>query len=245
MQSPIAQAMKDICEEKGIPYESVLETVEAALAAAYRKDFGEKNQNVKVTFDPETGGITAFDEKEVVTDVFVEEALKEIEERAKQREIDIQLRVEGKLPTETVVPPQLVAPVEPQLGPDGLPIPEVPKYNPKLHLGLTEAKTHVKKSKVGETITIPLPVPGTFGRMAAQTAKQVVMQRLREAERDTIYNQWKDREGELILASVQRRDERNVVLMDIGPRATGMLREEEQIPTDRYIPAARFKCLLY
>ncbi|MBI4434637.1 hypothetical protein HY635_02365, partial [Candidatus Uhrbacteria bacterium] len=113
--SPIAQAMKDICEEKGIAYESVLETVEAALAAAYRKDFGERNQNVKVTFDPETGGIQAFDEKEVVTDEFVAEALKEIEERQKQREIDAQLRAEGKLPPETF---PLIVPTEPALNPD-------------------------------------------------------------------------------------------------------------------------------
>ena len=98
--------------------------------------------------------------------------------------------------------------------------------------------------EVGEVIRIPLAIPGAFGRMAAQTAKQVVMQRLREAERDTIYNQWKGREGDLILGTVQRREGR-VVLVDIGPRATAVLREEEQIPTDRYLPGTRLKCLLY
>lgn len=241
MSSPIAQAMKDICEEKGIAYESVLETVEAALAAAYRKDFGERNQNIKVTFDPETGGIQAFDEKEVMTDEFVAEALKEIEERQKQREIDAQLRAEGKLPPETF---PLIVPTEPQLGPDGQPIPEVPKYNPKLHLALTEAKAHKSDAQVGEMIRIPLEVPGAFGRMAAQTAKQVVMQRLREAERDTVFNQWKGHEGELITATVQRREGRTV-LVDLGPRATGAIREEEQIPTDRYAPGQRVKCLLF
>jgi N utilization substance protein A len=233
--------MKDICEEKGIAYESVLETVEAALAAAYRKDFGERNQNIKVTFDPETGDIKAFDEKEVVTDEFVAEALKEIEERQKQREIDAQLRAEGKLPPETF---PIIVPTEPQLGPDGQPIPEAPKYNPKLHLALTEARTHKPDAEVGEIIRISLPVPGAFGRMAAQTAKQVVMQRLREAERDTVFNQWKGHEGELITATVQRREGRTV-LVDLGPRATGVIREEEQIPTDRYAPGQRVKCLLF
>lgn len=241
MSSPIAQAMKDICEEKGIAYESVLETVEAALAAAYRKDFGERNQNVKVTFDPETGDIQAFDEKDTVTDEFVAEALKEIEERQKQREIDAQLRAEGKLPPETF---PLIMPVEPVLGPDGQPIPEEPKYNPRTHLALTEARTHKADAEVGETIRIPLTVPGSFGRMAAQTAKQVIMQRLREAERDTIYNQWKGHEGELVLGTVQRREGR-IVFVDIGPRATAILREEEQLPTDRYVPGTRLKCLLY
>ncbi|MBI4142558.1 transcription termination/antitermination protein NusA [Candidatus Uhrbacteria bacterium] len=243
MSSPIAQAMKDICEEKGIAYESVLETIEAALAAAYRKDFGEINQNVKVKFDPETAAIQAFDEKEVVTDEFVAEALKEIEERRAQRELEMQLRAEGKLPP-TPVPPPPVAPTEPQLNPDGTPVVEAPKYNPKLHLALTEAQTHEPNAKVGETITISLPVPGAFGRMAAQTAKQVVMQRLREAERDTIYNQWKGREGELILGTIHRREAR-VVLVDLGARANGILREEEQIPTDRYVPGARYKFILY
>jgi len=239
--SPIAQAMKDICEEKGIAYESVLETVEAALAAAYRKDYGERNQNVKVTFDPETGSIAAFDEKEVVTDEFVAEALKEIEERQKQREIDAQLRAEGKLPPETF---PLIMPTEPQFNPDGTPVEVEKKYNPKMHLALAEARTHEADAAVGATIRIPLPVPGAFGRMAAQTAKQVIMQRLREAERDTIFNQWKGHEGELVLGTVQRREGR-VVFVDIGPRATALLREEEQIPTDRYTPGTRLKCLLY
>lgn len=239
--SPIAQAMKDICEEKGIAYESVLETVEAALAAAYRKDFGERNQNVKVTFDPETGGIAAFDEKEVVSDEFVADALKEIEERQQQREIDAQLRAEGKLPPETF---PLIMPTEQQFNPDGTPVEEVKKYNPKLHLALTEARTHKADAELDEIIRIPLEVAGSFGRMAAQTAKQVIMQRLREAERDTIYNQWKSHEGELVLGTVQRREGR-VVLVDIGPRATALLREEEQIPTDRYIAGTRLKCFLY
>ena len=71
MASPITLAMKQIAEEKNIAYESVLETVEAALANAYRKDFGNKNQNIKVEFDPEkydgmTGGIRVFDVKSVV-----------------------------------------------------------------------------------------------------------------------------------------------------------------------------------
>lgn len=233
--------MKDICEEKGIAYESVLETVEAALAAAYRKDFGERSQNVKVSFNPETGEISAFDEKEVVEDEFVAAALKEIEERQKQREIDAQLRAEGKLPPETF---PLIMPTEPALNPDGTPVEEVKKYNPKLHLARTEAQTHKADAGVGEVIRIPLPVPGAFGRMAAQTAKQVVMQRLREAERDTIYNQWKGHEGELVMGTVQRREGR-IVFVDVGPRATAQLREEEQIPADRYTPGTRLKCLLH
>ena len=72
-QASVAEAVKQICDEKGIPFESVIETIEAALAAAYRKDFGEKNQNVKVEFDIETGTSKIFDVKTVVDDVPEEE----------------------------------------------------------------------------------------------------------------------------------------------------------------------------
>jgi N utilization substance protein A len=129
------------------------------------------------------------------------------------------------------------------LNPDGTPVIEAPKYNPKLHLAFTEARVHQADANVGDHITIPLPVPGAFGRMAAQTAKQVVTQRLREAERDTIYNQWKGREGELLIGTVNRTEGR-LVFIDLGQRAIGVLREEEQIPTDRYVAGVRFRLVL-
>jgi N utilization substance protein A len=74
MASQISQAIKQICDEKNIAYDSVIGTIEAALAAAYRKDFGNKNQNIQVEFDPEkydgvTLGIRVFDVKEVVEDM--------------------------------------------------------------------------------------------------------------------------------------------------------------------------------
>src|SRR3989344_5320220 len=68
-QQSIAEAVKQICEEKGVPLEAVIATIEAALAAAYRKDFGEKNQNIKVEFDLNTGKIKVFDVKTVVEDL--------------------------------------------------------------------------------------------------------------------------------------------------------------------------------
>lgn len=87
MASPIYQAIKQICEEKNIKPESVIETIEAALAAAYRKDFGTKNQNIKVEFNPESGDFRVFDVKTVVDDELAakyEEEKKEKEERIKE-----------------------------------------------------------------------------------------------------------------------------------------------------------------
>ena len=89
-QKSIADAVKQICDEKGITVESVIETIEAALAAAYRKDFGEKNQNIKVEFDLETGKSKVFDEKIVVEDMPEEELealeAEETEEKEKAKE---------------------------------------------------------------------------------------------------------------------------------------------------------------
>lgn len=78
--SEISSAIKQICDEKNLSYQVVLETIESALAAAYRKDFGEKNQNIKVEFDPETGKSKVYDIKTVVEDmpeetIFSEESI--------------------------------------------------------------------------------------------------------------------------------------------------------------------------
>ena len=158
MASPIVQAIQQICEEKNIPYEVVLETVESALAAAYRKDFGNKNQNLKVEFDPETTKTRVFDEKLVVED----QELPTEEELA---------AMEAAQAAGAVEP-------DPELDADGNPI---KRFNPKLEIMLTEAKAIKPDAELGETLRMELEVPGEFGRRAAQTAKQVIIQKLREA----------------------------------------------------------------
>jgi N utilization substance protein A len=221
MSSPIFQAMKQICDEKNIPFEAVLATIESALAAAYNKDFGDKKtQNVKVTFDPETGNFDAFDVKTVVEDqeLPTEEELAAIEaEKANQ------------------------PPAEIQLDEFGNPIIEK-KFNPKTEMMISEAKKVKKGAEIGDEIRMQLEVPAAFGRMAAQTAKQVVMQNLREAERGATFNEFKGREHELINATVQRR-EGKLVLIDLG-KATGIMPPEEQIPTERYNSGDRVKVYL-
>lgn len=210
MASPLAQAIKQIAEEKNIAFEIVVETIEAALAAAFRKDFGKKNQNIKVEFDTETGKSRVFDVKTVVTDEFVAEALKAME-------------------AENFTPPAPPAPGEP----------EEPKYNPKLHLSLTEARAIKPDAKLDEEIRIELEVPAEYGRMAATTAKQVITQRLREAERNVIFAQFKDKEHTLIPGIIQRREGRSV-LVDLG-RGTGTMLPDDQISTEEYRPGERVK----
>jgi N utilization substance protein A len=229
MASPISQAMKQIADEKGIAYESVLETVEAALAAAFRKDFGNKNQNIKVQFDPErydgqTAGIRVFDVKTVVEDMELPETPVEVPEEKEVRG--------GRREREEVKAPEF--------GPDGKLL--EPIFNPKTMIMISDARDLKPDAALGEEIRVELSVPAAFGRMAAQTAKQVVLQKLREAERGVIYSDFKGREGELMNVTIQRREGR-VVLIDLG-RATGIMLPEDQIETERYYPGTRIKALL-
>lgn len=216
MASEVTQAIQAICEEKGLSYEAVLKTVEAALAAAYRKDYGEKNQNIEVLFNPETGAIQAFDVKTVVEDMDLEVLAAEAEAREAERK---KLLAEGKeVPVDTE---------------------EHKRFNPKIDIMLSEAKQKKEDAVIGEVLREELPVPTGFGRMAAQTAKQVIMQKLREAERETIYKEFAGRIGEVVMGIVQRREGR-VVLIDFGA-TTAVLPFEEQIEREPYRPGQRLK----
>jgi N utilization substance protein A len=235
MASAISQAMRQICEEKNISYESVLETVESALSAAYRKDFGNKNQNIKVQFDPETYdggtlGIRVFDVKEVVADMELPEDYFERFEAA---------HAEKKMGPDAGQKPRMEAPVAAEAPVAGE---EEFAFNQKTMIMLSDARDLKPDAQVGDEIRVELSVPAAFGRMAAQTAKQVIMQKLREAERNVIYNDFKDREGELMNVTVQRREGR-IVLIDLG-RASGVLLPEDQIETERYFPGIRLKVIL-
>lgn len=116
------------------------------------------------------------------------------------------------------------------------------KFNPKLNLSLTEARALKSDAALGEVIKTELEVPGAFGRMAAQTAKQVIIQKLREAERDTLYNEFKGKEGELLQGTVQRLEGR-LILIDLG-HVTAILPPEEQIEKEKYNPGSRMKFYL-
>jgi N utilization substance protein A len=115
-------------------------------------------------------------------------------------------------------------------------------FNQKTMIMLSDARDLKPDAQLGEEIRVELSVPQAFGRMAAQTAKQVIMQKLREAERGVIYGDFKDREGELMNVTVQRREGR-LVLIDLG-RASGLLLPEDQIETERYFPGTRLKVIL-
>jgi len=97
---------------------------------------------------------------------------------------------------------------------------------------ISEAQQKNPDYKIGDVIETKLAVPEEYGRMAAQTAKQVIVQRLREAERDHIFNAYKNKEGELVLGTIQRREGRRFIV-NLG-QANGILLPEEQIRNERY-----------
>ncbi len=234
MASAISQAIRQICEEKNLAPDVVIKAVEAALAAAYRKDFGNKNQNIKVQFDPEnydgaTDGIRVFDVKTVVPDMELSDDYFERFEAAAavKRELQKEMQKRGGPKTEA----------DAALEEDGEFV-----FNQKTMIMLSDAKDLKPDAQEDDEIKVELHVPAAFGRMAAQTAKQVVMQKLREAERNVIYNDFKDREGELMNVTIQRREGR-IVLIDLG-RATGILLPEDQIDLERYYPGTRIKAIL-
>ncbi len=258
--SELVNAIKHVCEEKGLSYEAVLATIESALAAAYRKDFGKKNQNIKVEFDPETGKSKIYDVKTVVEDLPEETA-----DDAEKDSSDAEKKEKDKKTTDaektTDSADKITVDEKGQRGDkeekgkeksssaktsssakaseDKLEDKEERKFNPKTEIQLSDAKLIKKTAKVGDEIRIKLEPPKEYGRMAAQTAKQVIIQKLREAEREMIYNDFKAKEHEVVSGVVQRREGR-VVLIDLG-KAVGILPPEEAIPTENYRPGERIK----
>lgn len=175
------QAIEELCEEKGLDKETVLETVEAALAAAYRKDYGKARQVIRAKLDPVTGDADMFKVTEVVEEV----------------------------------------------------------ENPEAEISLEDAKKINKKHKVGDEIIEALPKEESFGRIAAQTAKQVIIQRIREAERDMIFEEYKDREGVVVNGSVQQIDGKNIII-SLG-KANAIMFPSDQIRDENYYIGQRLK----
>lgn len=179
----LAFAIRAIAEEKNLPEEKVQEVVEQALAAAYRRDYGDREQEVRVTMNLNTGDVDAYISKEVVERV----------------------------------------------------------GDPAYEISLTDAQAMKKDVQIGDEIEIHEKVE-SFGRVAAQTAKQVILQRLRETEREAVMEEFSDKIGTVINALVSRV-EGNIVRLDLG-KAQGIMPRSEQIQGERYYPGQRLKVFL-
>ena len=132
---------------------------------------------------------------------------------------------------------------EPKLDEEGNPIAPLPYYNEEQHIKIEDAKFIKRDAKVGDELVFPLEAQESYGRIAAQTAKQVIIQKIREAEKVSVVAEYGARQGEIISGTVQRM-ERGNIYVDLG-RATGILPYEEQIPGERYRQGERIRGLLY
>lgn len=179
----LAAAIKVIAEEKNLPEETVQEVVEQALAAAYRRDYGDREQEVRVTMNLNSGDVDAYISKTVVD------------------------KVEDEF----------------------------------LEISLKDAQVMKKNAAVGDVIEIHQKVE-SFGRVAAQTAKQVILQRLREAEREVVMAEFEDKIGTVVNGIVSRV-EGNIVRMELG-KAQSIMPRSEQIQGERYHPGQRLKVYL-
>ncbi len=179
----LAVAIQAIAEEKNLPEDTVKDVVEQALAAAYRRDYGDREQEVRVNMNLNTGEVTAYIQKEVVNKV----------------------------------------------------------EDPDTQVAAIDARKLDKFVKVGDFIESEQVVT-SFGRVAAQTAKQVILQRLREAEREVVLTEYEDKIGTVVNAMVSRV-EGNIVRLELG-KAQGIMPRSEQIQGERYYPSQRVKVFL-
>lgn len=216
-------AIAQIAEEKGIPKEKVIEVIEMAIAAAYKKDYGMKGQIIKAKLNEETGEVDFSQTKIVVDDsmIFSEEELEEIKKQKEEK---------GEVFSEQTFT-QSDSSTE-----DGE---KKFRFNPEKHIMIDEAKKTKKDVVSGDELEFPLETQADYGRIAAMTAKQVIIQRIREAERESVFDEYKSKEGEVISGMVQRIEGKNI-FFDLG-KTIGLLPPAEQIPGEFYRIGARLR----
>lgn len=235
------QAIQQIADEKGIAREKIVEAIEMALAAAYKRDYGKRGQIVRAQMDPDSGKVIMTQIKIVVDDTMIksEEEVKAEEEERERRMTEI---AAGKKEA-ALVPHQKSSEEETgeiqQISSEGE---KKVRFNPDKHLMIEEARAVSPNVKPGDELEFPLEYHEEYGRIAAQTAKQVIVQRIREVEREVVFDEYKNREGELVSGLIQRVEGRNVFI-DIG-RTVGVLPPEEQIQYERYRIGERIKVLI-
>lgn len=212
-------------EDRGISRQTMIEAIEAAMATAYKKEYGKRGQIVRAMLDQNTGTVSFEQVKTIVDESMVRFPTPEEEEAAQEAEPE---RTRTYFPgdaDEVVV--------------EG----ELPRFDAEKHILLEDAKRIKRDAALSGELIFPLEPQDDFGRIAAQTAKQVVIQKIREAEKLSILDEFGHKKGEIISGIVQRV-ERGAIFVDLG-RATGIIPYEEQIPSERFRPGERIRAYLY
>ena len=216
----INSVLAEMEEERGISREKMLDAIEQALATAYKKEFGKRGQIIRAHFDI-TSGSTTFDQVKIVLD---ESMIREEEELDEEGAAE----PEGK--------PQHHEEAEEE-SEDGK-----VRFDEEKHIMIDSARLIKKDVELGEELIFPLEAKDDFGRIAAQTAKQVIIQKIREAEKESALTEFGQKEGDIVVGHVQRF-ERGNLYVDLG-RVTAVMPYDEQIPGERYRPGERIRALL-
>ncbi|HUQ30306.1 MAG TPA: transcription termination factor NusA [Candidatus Paceibacterota bacterium] len=208
-------------EDRGITRDTMISAIETAMATAYKKEYGKRGQVVRAKLDLNTGTVSFEQVKTVVDDTMVrfptegEEVVEEHHHHGHHFHQEEEQLAEG----------------------------ELPRFESEKHILLDDAKRIKRGVALGEEIIFPLEPQDDFGRIAAQTAKQVVIQKVREAEKFSMLEEFGSKKGEIVSGTTQRM-ERGALFVDLG-RATGIIPYEEQIPGERYRPGERIRAFLY
>lgn len=211
----INSVLGEMEEERGIPRERMLAAIEESLATAYRKEFGKRGQIITCEFDIDTGTTTFNQIKIVVDDSMLKPELEKDEE--------------GNV-------------IEPDTPEDEEEDDGKVRFDEEKHIMIDTAKMIKSSVELGEELIFPLEPKDDFGRIAAQTAKQVIMQKIREAEKESALSEFGQKAGDIVVGHVQRF-ERGNLYVDLG-RVTAIMPYDEQIPGERFKPGERIRALL-
>lgn len=212
------KAIEQLASEKDLPAQLIFEAVEAALASAYKKEYEKKGENIRCVLNDKDGTARFYQVKTVVDETTV---------RFPEPELEESEVVEKSSPAAV----------------DDSGEPLLPLYNQDRHILLSDALAIKEGAFVGDELLFELDSPSSdFGRIAAQTAKQVVLQKLREIEKDSVRHEFEGRVGNLVTGLVQRI-ERGTVFVDLGKTA-GVMPFSEGIPGEHYRIGERLKFYL-
>jgi N utilization substance protein A len=208
----INAVLTEMEEERGIPRERLIDAIEQSLATAYKKEFGKRGQIITCKFDLDGGGTVFNQVKIVVDESMLKPELAEGEEEPEEEETEDE---EGEKKI---------------------------RFDEEKHIMLSTARMIKRDAQIGDELVFPLESKDDFGRIAAQTAKQVIMQKIREAEKDSALAEFGQKAGDLVIGFAQRF-ERGNLYVDLG-RVTAIMPYEEQIPGERFKPGERIRALL-
>ncbi len=212
-------------DERGIGREKMIDAIEQALATAYKKEFGKRGQIIRAHFDLNTGA-TTFNQIKIVVDESTARMDDAVDHDLEAEESDRRNRgMQEETPDTTELEGDTRV-----------------RFDPEKHIPIENARLIKKDVALGEELVFPLEPKDDFGRIAAQTAKQVIIQKIREAEKESALSEFGQKEGDIVVGHVQRFERGNLYI-DLG-RVTGVMPYDEQIPGERFRPGERIRALL-